>query len=95
MSVRLSRRPPSSSRDSLNTTAAIIIVIINGTGCMARCRQYIRYVYVLKLIHTATPPDTTKLSCLCSVRIGGVNLIRYYSRLSPTENLKYERVNSN
>ena len=45
---------------------------------------------VLKLIHTATP-DTTKLSCLCCVRIGGVNWIPDNSRLSPTENLKSEQ----
>jgi len=48
----------------------------------------------LKLIHTATP-DTTKLSCLCRVRFGRVNWIRDNSRLSPTENLKSEHVNSN
>jgi len=34
----------------------------------------------LKLIHTATP-DTTKLSCLCRVRSGGVNWIPDNSRL--------------
>jgi len=44
-------------------------------------------VPALKLIHTATP-DTTKLSCLCRVRIGGVNCTPDNSRLSPTENLK-------
>jgi len=49
---------------------------------------------ILKLIHTATP-DTTKLSCLCRVRFGGVNWIPDYSRLSPTENLKSEHVQSN
>jgi len=38
-----------------------------------------------KLIHTATP-DTTKLSCLCRVRFGGVNGIPDNSRLSPTKN---------
>ena len=48
----------------------------------------------LKLIHTATP-DTTKLSCLCRARFGGVNWIPDNSRLSPTENLKFEHVNSN
>ena len=48
----------------------------------------------LKLIHTATP-DTTKLSCLCRVRFGGVNWIPDNSRLSPTENLKPEQVQSN
>ena len=48
----------------------------------------------LKLIHTATP-DTTKLSCLCRVRFGGVNWIPDNSRLSPTENLMFEHVNSN
>ena len=47
----------------------------------------------LKLIHTATP-DTTKLSCLCRVRFGGVNWIPDNSRLSPTENLKSEHVQS-
>ena len=49
---------------------------------------------VLKLIHTATP-DTTKLSCLCLVRLGAVNWIADNSRLSPTENLTSEHVNSN
>ena len=44
---------------------------------MARCRQYIRYVYVLKLIHTATPPDTTKLSC------GGVSITDSVFSVSP------------
>ena len=50
--------------------------------------------WVLKLIHAATP-DTTKLSCLCRVRFGGVNWIPDNSRLSPTENLKSEHVQSN
>ena len=45
-------------------------------------------------IHTTTP-DTTKLPCLCPVRFGGVNWIPDNSRLSPTENLKSEHVNSN
>jgi len=45
----------------------------------------------LKLVHTATP-DTTRLSCLCRVRFGGVNWIPDSSRLSPTENLKSEHV---
>ena len=49
---------------------------------------------ILKLIHTATP-DTTKLSCLCLVRLGAVNWIADNSRLSPTENLMSEHVNSN
>ena len=48
----------------------------------------------LKLIHTAMP-DTTKLSCPCRVRFGGVNWIPDNSRLSPTENLKTEHVNNN
>jgi len=48
----------------------------------------------LKLIHTATP-DTTKLSCLCRVRFGGVNWIPDNSRLSPTENLKSGHAQSN
>jgi len=48
----------------------------------------------LKLIHTATP-DTTKLSCLCRVRFGGVNWIPDNTGLSPTENLKSEHVQSN
>jgi len=39
-------------------------------------------------------PDTTKLSCLCRVRFGGVNWIPDNSRLSPTENVKPEHVNS-
>jgi len=47
---------------------------------------------ILKVIHTATP-DTTKLSCLYRVRFGGVNWIPGNSRLSPTENLKFEHVN--
>ena len=47
-----------------------------------------------KLIHTATP-DTTKLSCLCRVRFGGVNGIPDNSRLSPTKNMKSEHVSSN
>ena len=37
--------------------------------------------------HIATP-DTTKLSCLCRVRFGGVNWIPDNSRLSPIENVK-------
>jgi len=45
-------------------------------------------------IHTAMS-DTTKLSCLCRVRFGGVNWIPDNSRLSLTENLKSEHVNSN
>jgi len=45
------------------------------------------------LIHTATP-DTTKLSCLCRVCFGGVNWIPDNSRLSLTENLKSELVQS-
>ena len=52
------------------------------------------YCWVLKLIHAATP-DTTKLFCLCRVRFGGVNWIPDNSRLSPTENLKSEHVQSN
>ena len=40
-----------------------------------------------KLIHTAIP-DTTKLSCLCGVRFGGVNWISDNSRLSPAESLQ-------
>ena len=51
-------------------------------------------VALLKLIHTATP-DTTKLSCLCRVRFDDVNRIPDNSRLSPTDNSKSERVNSN
>ena len=51
-------------------------------------------VYVLKLIHTATP-DTTKRSRLCRVCFGGVNWIPDNSKLSPTENLKSEHVQSN
>ena len=47
----------------------------------------------LQLIHTVTP-DTTKLSCLCRVNVGGVNWTRDNSRLSPTENLKSEHVQS-
>ena len=37
----------------------------------------------------------TKLSCLRRVRFGGVNWIPYNSRLSSTENLKSEHVQSN
>jgi len=48
----------------------------------------------LKPIRTATP-DTTKLSRLCRVRFGGVSWIPDNSRLSQTENLKSEHVNSN
>ena len=48
----------------------------------------------LKLSHTATP-DTTKLSCLCRVRSGGVNWVLDNSKLSPTENLKSDQVQSN
>ena len=44
--------------------------------------------------HTSTP-DTAKLSCLCRVRFGGANWIPDNSRLSPTENLKSEHVDSN
>jgi len=47
-----------------------------------------------KLIHIGTP-DTTKLSCLCRIRVGGVNWIRDSSRLSPTENWKSGHVQSN
>jgi len=50
---------------------------------------------VLRLIHTATR-DTTKQSCLRRVRLGGVNnWIPDNSRLSPTENVKSEHVQSN
>ena len=42
-------------------------------------------------IHTATP-DTTRLSCLCRVRFGGVNWIPDNSGLSPTGKLKSEHV---
>ena len=49
---------------------------------------------LLKLTHAATP-DTTKLSCLCRVRFGGVSLIPDNSRLSLTENSKSEHVQSN
>ena len=49
---------------------------------------------LLKLIHAATP-NTTKLSCPCRVRFGGVNWIPDNSRLLPTENLKSEHVQSN
>jgi len=49
---------------------------------------------MLKPIHTATP-DATKLSCPCRVRFGGVNWIPDNSRLSPTENLKFEHADSN
>jgi len=53
------------------------------------------YRTVVKLIRTATP-DTTKLSCPCRVRFGGVNWIPDNSRLSPTKNPpKSEHVNSN
>jgi len=47
------------------------------------------------LIHTATP-DATELSCLCrGVRFGGVNwILPDNSRLSPTENVKSEHVQS-
>jgi len=48
---------------------------------------------VLRVIYTAMP-DTTKLSCLCRVRFGGVNWIPDDSGLSPTENLKSEHVSS-
>jgi len=48
----------------------------------------------VELIHTASP-DTTKLSCLCRVRLGGVNWIPDNSRLSPAENMKSERVQGN
>jgi len=48
----------------------------------------------LQLNHTATP-DTTKLSCLCRFSFDGVNWIPNNSRLSPTENLKSEHVQSN
>jgi len=44
-----------------------------------------------KLIHTATP-ETTKLSCLCRVGFGSVNWILDNARLSPTEKLKSEHV---
>ena len=40
-------------------------------------------------------PDPTELSCLCRVCPGGVNLILDDSRLSPTENVKSEHVQSN
>jgi len=41
------------------------------------------------------PADPTKQSCLCRVCLGGVNWILDNSRLSPTENMKSEHVNSN
>jgi len=40
--------------------------------------------FLLKLIHTALQ-DTTKLTCLCYVRFGGMNWIPNNSRLSPIE----------
>jgi len=40
--------------------------------------------FLLKLIHTSLQ-DTTKLSCLCYVRFGGMNWIPNNSRLSPIE----------
>ena len=52
------------------------------------------HLFYIKLIHTATL-DTTKLSRLCRVRFGGVNWIPDNPRLSPTENLKSEHVDSN
>jgi len=60
-----------------------------------RCNQDHFCKTVSELIHTATP-DTTKLSCLCRVRFDGVNWIppSDNSRLSPTEYLKSEHVNS-
>jgi len=50
--------------------------------------------HILKLIHTAML-DTTKLSCMRCIRFGSVNWIPDNSRLSTTENLKSEHVNSN
>jgi len=47
-----------------------------------------------RLIHTAAP-DTTKLSCLCRVRFGGVNWIPDNSGLSPKEKVESEHVRSN
>jgi len=61
---------------------------------MKQTDQHRKHDIPLKLIHTATP-DMTKLSSLCRVRFGGVNWITDNSRLSPTENLKSEHVNSN
>ena len=48
----------------------------------------------LQLVHSSAP-RTTKLSCLCRVRFGGVNWILDNSRLSPVECLKSEHVNRN
>jgi len=45
--------------------------------------------------HKVNSRPTTKLSCLCRVRFGGVNWISYKSRLLPTEKLKSEHVQSN
>jgi len=62
-----------------------------------RSSGYTMPVHVLsKLIHIATP-DMTKLSCLCRVRFGSACELDSHdnSRLSPTENLKSEHVNSN
>jgi len=56
----------------------------------SNCGRYTAAATVTKLIHTATS-DT----CLCRVCFGGVNCIPDNSRLSPTENLNSEHVQSN
>ena len=62
-------------------------------GC-APNDMYLIFFTVLYPIQTARL-DPTKHSCPCRVRFGGVNWTSYSSRLSPTENLKSEPVNSN
>jgi len=48
---------------------------------------------LIRCIRSATP-DTTKLSCLCRARFGSANCITDNSRLSSTEKLKSEHINS-
>ena len=62
--------------------------------CGADCQVGQTQRKALRLIHTATP-DTTKLSCLCRVRFGGVNWIPDNSGLSPKEKVESEHVRSN
>ena len=68
--------------------------VASGRAGIACTRRLMYKGWLLQLIHTATP-DTTKLSCLCRGRFGGVNWIPDNSRLSPAGSLKSEHVQNN
>jgi len=89
------RIPPNTGLPCGTLSITINLYLISrGEGLSHSCSPKCCQLVILKLIHTATP-DTTKLSCLCRVRFGGVNWIPDNSRLSTTENLKSEHVQSN